>query len=240
TAATKNITYTGAAAGAVSDLLTAGATLGAAGVITVSIPVAVNTGFAGTLSNQSAATGSAIPGTTGTLSDNVDSTTTGLPSGVTVPAGSIAQTVGTGVDATTATVSNQAKITLAKSVSPAGEQIPGTDLTYQINYTNVGNFAAQLLTLIDPIPPATDFKLGSATSNPPTGITITIEYSNDYDVTSPGSATWTFIPGSSGTGGAPTGYDRNVKAIRWRATAGNLSQTLPDNTGAVGFTVIIR
>jgi hypothetical protein len=43
----------------------------------------------------------------------------------------------------------------------------------------------------------------------------------------------------SGSGGAPASYDRNVTHIRWSFT-GNLSQTAPNNTGNVGFTVRIR
>ncbi len=103
TSATKNSTYTGAATGTVSNLLSASATIGAGGVVTVSIPTVINTGFVGTLSNQSNATGSSLPGTTGTFTDNVDNTST-VPAGVTVPTTSIVQTQNTTVDATTATV----------------------------------------------------------------------------------------------------------------------------------------
>lgn len=239
TAATKYVSYTGAAAGAVSNLLTAGATLANSGVVTVTIPVTVNTGFAGTLSNQANATGSAIPGT-GTKTDNVDSITTGLPVGVTVPAGSVAQTIGAGIDPTTVIVVNVANIILVKSVTPTGNQIPGTDLTYQIIYTNAGNFSAQSLVLSDPIPANTDYKIGSVTTSAATtGLTFVVEFSNDYNAASPGSATWSYLPVSGG-GGAGTGYDRNVKAVRWRVTAGNLGQTPPDNEGIIGFTVKIR
>jgi uncharacterized repeat protein (TIGR01451 family) len=238
TAATKNISYTGATL-AISDLLTAGAVLDNSGVITVNIPVTVNTGFGGTLSNQANATGSAIPGS-GTKTDNVDNTTSGLPAGVTVPAGSIAQTAGAGIDPTTATVANSPNVTLVKSVTPTGDQVPGTDLTYKIIYTNDGNFAAQQMVVTDPIPVSTDFKVGSQTSTPgTTGLTLVAEFSDDYTVGSPGTATWTYTPVSGG-GGASTNNDRNVKAVRWRVTAGNLSQTPPNNFGDVGFIVKIR
>ena len=40
-------------------------------------------------------------------------------------------------------------------------------------------------------------------------------------------------------GGAPAGYDRNVTHIGW-SFVGSLSQTTPNNTGNVGFTVRIR
>lgn len=488
TSASANAAYTGAAAGTVSNLLAAGATLGNSGVITVNIPTTVNAGFSGSLSNQANATGATIS-SSGVNSDNVDSTTGSLPSGVTVPSGSIAQTQGAGLDPTTATVSpivtvsgkvwgdvdnsanntftnintgaetgtnaggglqailvnsggnviasvavsgdgtysfagingNQSDVTIrlatsagtvgaaaptagvptgwtntspltttafnlgtsnvtgkdfgieqlptaaatdpASQTNPGGTtavtvpsthftgsdpdgtiatfkfttfptnatsvtingtnytagtfpgggvtvtavggalpanmvsvdptdgavtvdipfvvidnaskesaaaatvhvafsaappsialtktcptpatcitatQAPGTDLTYQIAFTNSGGSAAQQMTIVDPIPDNTDFKLSSATTSlGTTGLTVVIEYSNDYSSASPGSATWTYTPVSGG-GSASAGYDRNVRAIRWRVTAGNLSHTAPNNTGEVGFTVKIR
>lgn len=114
TSATRNSAYTGASAGAVSNLLNTGATLGASGVITVSIPTTVNSGFSGTLSNQANATGSSIPGS-GTLTDNVDNTSS-LPSGVTVPAGSITQIQNSTIDPTTATVVTPAVISISGTV----------------------------------------------------------------------------------------------------------------------------
>ncbi len=244
TAATKNTSYTGATGGAASNTLAAGATLGNSGVITVTITTTINSGFSGTLSNQATATGDSVPGS-GTLSDNIDSTTASLPSGVTVPAGSITQTQVASIDPTTVTVPAIPLVTLVKSCpSPAdcssATQLPGTELTYRIVFSNIGNGQAQQLVILDPIPTETDFKLSSVTSNlGSSGLTITTEYSNDYLAASPGSATWTYTPSSSG-GGADAGYDRNVKAIRWRVTAGNLSPTAPNNTGDVGFTVRIK
>ncbi|MBS1809899.1 MAG: DUF11 domain-containing protein [Acidobacteria bacterium] len=131
-------------------------------------------------------------------------------------------------------------VSLTKNVSPIGEQAPGTDLTYTIVFTNSGGLAAQRLSLTDPIPANTDFKVGSVfTSLGSTGLTITVEYSSDYNSAAPGAATWSYTP-ISGGGTAAAGYDRTVRAIRWRVTAGNLSPTVPDHTGNVGFTVQIR
>ena len=131
-------------------------------------------------------------------------------------------------------------LTLTKTVSPTGNQIPGTDLTYAISFTNSGGLAAQQMIIVDGIPDNTDFKLSSATISPgSTGLTFVIEYSSDYSAASPGSATWIYSP-ISGGGGAASGYDRNIKAVRWRVTGGSLSQTSPNNSGAVGFTVNIR
>jgi uncharacterized repeat protein (TIGR01451 family) len=118
--------------------------------------------------------------------------------------------------------------------------MPGTDLTYQIAFTNTGGMGASNLAIVDGIPADTDFKIGSAAENVgTTGLIFAIEYSNDYDPLNPTLATWTYLPVSAG-GGAPTGYDRNVKAIRWRGTSGNLSQISPNNAGDVGFTTRIR
>lgn len=140
----------------------------------------------------------------------------------------------------TLTIANAPNIGLVKSVSPTGNQSPGTDVTFTITYTNSGGTAAQSLIMLDAIPQSTDFKLGSAASSPgSTGLTITIEYSSDYNSSSPGSATWTYTP-ISGGGGADAGYDRAVKAVRWRVTSGNLSHSAPNNTGSISMTVRIR
>lgn len=124
-------------------------------------------------------------------------------------------------------------LTLTKSVAPNGTQPPGTDLVYLVVYLNSGNVPATTVVITDPIPNDTDFKVGSVTTNlGTTGLTVAVEYSND------GGTTWTYTP-VSGAGGAPAGYDRFVTNIRWTFT-GNLSQTSPNNTGDVGFTVRIR
>lgn len=124
-------------------------------------------------------------------------------------------------------------VSLAKSVSPTGAQIPGTDLTYTINVINSGGAAAQNLTIADQVPAHTDFKVGSAAAALPSGLTVVIEYSSDN------GSSWAYAP-ASGSGGAPTGYDRNVTNVRWRVSAGSLSQSAPNNSGNVAFTVIIR
>ena len=119
-------------------------------------------------------------------------------------------------------------------------QLAGTALTYRVVFTNIGNAAAQSLVIFDPIPGSTDFKIGSPTFDAgTTGLSVAIEFSNDFNPAASALATWTYAPVSGG-GGANTGYDRNVKAVRWRVTTGNLGAVPPDNTGEVGFTVKIR
>ncbi|HYX28450.1 MAG TPA: hypothetical protein VE863_07780 [Pyrinomonadaceae bacterium] len=124
-------------------------------------------------------------------------------------------------------------LVLSKAVSPTGSQIPGTDLTYSVTFTNSGGAAASSFVISDAVPANTDFKVGSAgTSLGTTGLTVAIAYSNNS------GSTWTYTPASGG-GGASAGYDRNVTNVRWTFT-GNLSQTSPNNTGTVSFIAKIR
>ncbi|HYH86377.1 MAG TPA: right-handed parallel beta-helix repeat-containing protein, partial [Pyrinomonadaceae bacterium] len=129
-------------------------------------------------------------------------------------------------------------VTLVKSCpAPAdcttAPQQPGTDLTYQIDFANVGGSPAQSFVITDQIPSDTDFKVGSVTTNlGTTGLTVSVVYSND------GGTTYTYTP-VSGAGGAPAGYDRSVTHVRWVFT-GNLVQTAPNNAGSVSFIARIR
>jgi len=126
-------------------------------------------------------------------------------------------------------------ITLQKSVSPSGaaQLIPGVDLTYTIGFSNGGTAPGSILVITDPVPPNTDFKVGSVTSSlGTTGLTVVVAYSNN------GGSTYVYTPVSGG-GGAPAGYDRLVTNIRWSFT-GNLSQTSPNNAGSVSFIARIR
>ena len=129
---------------------------------------------------------------------------------------------------------------LVKSVTPSGTQVPGTDLTYTIAFSNTGGYPASAFVLTDPAPATTlkindymDFKVGSVVNGlGTTGLTVAVAYSND------GGATWTYTP-ASGAGGAPAGYDRNVTHIRW-SFVGSLSHVSPNNAGSISFTARIR
>ncbi|HQU82247.1 MAG TPA: NosD domain-containing protein [Pyrinomonadaceae bacterium] len=132
-------------------------------------------------------------------------------------------------------------IGLVKAVSPTGTQLPGTDLTYTITFTNTGGQGAANFRLTDPDPSNvtmrlntnTDFKLGSVTNSlGTTGLTAAVAYSNDN------GATFSYTPVSAG-GGAAAGYDRNVTHLRWSFT-GTLSNSSPNNTGNISFVVKIR
>jgi uncharacterized repeat protein (TIGR01451 family) len=131
-------------------------------------------------------------------------------------------------------------IGLVKSVTPSGTQVPGTDLTYTIAFSNTGGYPASAFVLTDPDPATVlkindymDFKVGSVVNSlGTTGLTVAVAYSNNN------GATWTYAP-ASGAGGAPAGYDRNVTHIRW-SFVGSLSQTSPNNSGSISFTTRIR
>jgi fimbrial isopeptide formation D2 family protein/uncharacterized repeat protein (TIGR01451 family) len=145
----------------------------------------------------------------------------------------------------TTIIAGAPSVALVKScTSPANcitaPQLPETDITYRIQFTNTGGQAASSLRIVDGIPGNMDYKLSSATSNVgTTGITFTIEFSSDFDALNPTLATWTYTPVTGG-GGASVGYDRLVKAVSWRVTSGSLSQTSPNNTGDVSFIAKIR
>jgi uncharacterized repeat protein (TIGR01451 family) len=164
---------------------------------------------------------------------------------LTVPAGAAVGTVEVGVltatgqvtlatdNATDVTTIVAGNLSLTKSVSPVGDQVPGTDLSYTVDYQNLGTDAVTAIVIYDAIPAWTQFQVGSAvTGTGPASITsITIEYSDDN------GATWTYAPASGG-GGAPAGYDANVTNVRW-VFAGNLLAGASSTTG-VGFTVRIQ
>ncbi len=124
-------------------------------------------------------------------------------------------------------------LVVSNSVVPPGPTTPGTDLTYSVTFTNGGGSAAQSLVLTDTVPSNADFKVGSVTNNlGTTGLGVAVAYSNN------GGGTWIYVP-VSGAGGAPVGYDRLVTHVRW-TFVGNLSPTVPNNSGSVGFIARVR
>jgi trimeric autotransporter adhesin len=164
---------------------------------------------------------------------------------LTTPAGAVVGTVEIGVltatgqvtlatdNATDVTTIVAGNLELTKSVSPSGNQAPGTDLTYTVDYRNLGTGDLTTIVVYDAVPAWTQFQVGSAiTGTAPASISaITIEYSSDS------GATWAYAP-TSGGGGAPAGYDANVTNVRWVFT-GNLLAGASSTTG-IGFTVRIQ
>jgi hypothetical protein len=131
--------------------------------------------------------------------------------------------------------------TVANATGQGGatEAVPGATVAYMVAYDNVtssggtnnSTITASSIVLLDPVPANTDFKVGSITSNPGTGITLVVtSYSND------GGSTWTYTPVSGG-GSAPAGYDRTVTHVRFTLT-GPVAPA--DVAGSNGFTVRIR
>jgi len=115
-------------------------------------------------------------------------------------------------------------------------QLPGTDVTYSIAFTNTGGQSAHGLSILDAIPQNTELKLSSVNAVLPAGMTILTEYSYDFDVGNPSLASWTNAPPPDNG----TGYNPTVKAIRWRSLSGSLGIVQPNNTGSVSFTVKIK
>ncbi len=121
---------------------------------------------------------------------------------------------------------------MSRVVSPTGIQPPGTQVTHTITVTNVGTAGASGLVLVDSLGNNADFKIGSVITTLPSGVTATLEYSNN------GGTTWTYTPVSAGCS-APAGYDGCAKRIRWTLLS-SLSSIAPDNTGNVEFIARIR
>jgi len=123
--------------------------------------------------------------------------------------------------------------TLVNTVSPTGNQPPGTNLTYTTTFNNNGVVSSLSNSIVNPVPANTYFQVSSATSTVTgTGLTVAIAYSNN------GGGSYVYTPVSGG-GGAPTGYDRNVTNVQWTFT-GTLSQGTGLNTGSVAMTVMIQ
>jgi uncharacterized repeat protein (TIGR01451 family) len=142
-----------------------------------------------------------------------------------VPAGAAVGTVETGTltatGAVTSATDNAIDVTaivagnlqLTKSVAPAGDQAPGTELTYTTSYQNIGTSDVTAIVIYDAIPAFTQYRVGSEDiGTPPATITVvSVEFSDD------GGATWAYTPFSGG-GGAPANFDANVTNVRFVMT----------------------
>jgi uncharacterized repeat protein (TIGR01451 family) len=122
---------------------------------------------------------------------------------------------------------------------------PGTDLTYTLTFRNrvaAGGMSATGLTVIDIIPPNTEFKVGTMTYNRGTttlGIPPTMQATN-VSIPNPDPTQPPLPPPDADPswGYAPTGtYDPNVKFVRWKFTTGSVAS---GQSGTVAFTVRIK
>jgi uncharacterized repeat protein (TIGR01451 family) len=120
---------------------------------------------------------------------------------------------------------------LTKAVSPPGNQVPGTELTYTTDYQNLGTDSLTTLVIVDPIPAFTQYKVGSANAGTfPAAVTgVTPQFSND------GGASWSYSPVSGG-GGAPANFDSLVTNVRF-VFAGYLE---PGDASTVGVSFVVR
>jgi uncharacterized repeat protein (TIGR01451 family) len=116
------------------------------------------------------------------------------------------------------------RMTLTKSVTPTGVLTSGSELTYTMQSSNVGEWAARNVAVTDSVPIEVQFKLASTGQTLPAGVTAAVSYSNDAGVT------WSYTPVSGGCG-APPGFDACVRRIRWL-----LGSDLPSGSGASSST----
>ncbi|MBU6438134.1 MAG: DUF11 domain-containing protein, partial [Betaproteobacteria bacterium] len=150
-AITRNAAYTGLAGA--NSLIGATQTLPAGCTLRIDIPVTIGATFTGTsLANQAATSGNTPQGAMpGVNSDNIDSTTTGLPAGVVVPATgtNIPQTQAATIDPTVVPVGQKADLQITKTDNK-GVTTPGATNTYVITLTNNGPGAANGAVVTDP------------------------------------------------------------------------------------------
>lgn len=93
---------------------------------------------------------------------------------------------GSATDTTTITAPT---LSVVKSVSPAGNQPPGTTLTYSIVVTNNGAATANLVVLTDPIPANTTYVGGSITQDTVAKTDAGGDDNADHNVTNPNTVT---------------------------------------------------
>lgn len=126
-------------------------------------------------------------------------------------------------------------LTLGKTVTPNGVLTPGTDLQYEMAFSNAGGYEATAVKVVDEVPAQVLYKLGSIAQTLPGGLTATVEFSAD------GGTTWTYVPGTTPCAAlnVPSGYDGCVNRIRW-TLSGPLSAQDGSNAGTVRFVARIR
>lgn len=123
-------------------------------------------------------------------------------------------------------------LTLTKSVSPQNTLSPGTELTYTMAVSNVGEYAARGVMVTDNIPVQVAFKVASMGQTLPGGLTATPQYSSDD------GTTWTYTPVSAGCG-VPAGFDGCVTRVRW-VLSGDLPAGAASSGGSFTFVARIR
>jgi uncharacterized repeat protein (TIGR01451 family) len=123
------------------------------------------------------------------------------------------------------------KLTLTKSVSPTGIVASGTDLTYTLNLSNVGEYAARSVVVTDTVPLQVALKVDGVSQALPAGVTATVTYQN--------SSGAPIIPGTVPECVSPAGYDTCVRRIVW-TLSGDLPATAAASAGSFTFVARIR
>jgi uncharacterized repeat protein (TIGR01451 family) len=100
------------------------------------------------------------------------------------------------------------RIAMTKNVTAPAPLLPGSDITYEMRFSNAGDNDANGIVLFDEVPVETYFRIGTASNLLPGGLTATVTYSND------GGVTWTYVPVTGGCG-APATLDGCVNRVRW-------------------------
>lgn len=104
--------------------------------------------------------------------------------------------------ATDTTTVDSPAIGVVKSVSPNGDQTPGTTLTYTVVVTNNGASTAQNVVLTDPVPANTTYVAGSITQDAAARTDVADADNADFNVTNAGEITVAI--GSLASGGSTT------------------------------------
>ncbi len=191
----------------------------------VQISAIVDDGTTATITLASAL--SSVPGAGVLVAETQDFTTTVTAGTISGASPSHTVTV-TATDGANPTPNNSAVINLtspgltvtkladvgAGFVASPANVTPGTDITYQITVENTGAGVADNVTLIDDLSPFASFEVGSITfTDGATSSSLTYTAGADDDYSNDNQSTWAATP-TSGTGGAPAGYDATITDLR--------------------------
>jgi uncharacterized repeat protein (TIGR01451 family)/fimbrial isopeptide formation D2 family protein len=219
-----------------NTLFNSGVTLKAGGTITISIPVTVNAGSTGTKTNQATGTGSNLPAS-GVKTDNIDSTTIGLPGGISIAPGSITQAQTASIDPTAVIVNSSLtglalgfkSVKLTQDLDVSGGPTPGDILTWTISYTNTGTADIKNFQITDSL--ATGLSAGGTPIIGATGIAQVTPIANSaYDGVGNNALFNTAIDlkaGSTITVNLPVKIDANVAVTTLTNQAVGSGSNLP-------------
>ena len=148
------------------DLWNAGRTLGPGCTFRIDLTATVTPTFAGgVIANQGIARYTGPAAATGLNSDNIDNTTAGLPAGVTVPGGSVAQVQGTDVDPTRVTIPALPRavksVHILTDTAPLTQVNSGDRLRFVVIYRNTTGAAIANFNVRDSLAAAYTYVPGS-------------------------------------------------------------------------------